>query len=140
MTRHVSEWDVDTSVTHTSDPADSRNMARDRACVVVLSGSRVGAMFRIDRAEMTVGRGQKADIASLNDAEIGELAANLSHGVPIATPVFDGANEEEIKQLLKIADLPETGQTVLYDGRTGERHRALAGRRSLGLEPCTGRT
>jgi DNA-directed RNA polymerase subunit beta len=65
--------------------------------------------------------GQKADIASLNDTEIGELAANLSHGVPIATPVFDGANEEEIKQLLKIADLPETGQTVLYDGRTGER-------------------
>jgi len=46
---------------------------------------------------------------------------NLSHGVPIATPVFDGANEEEIKQLLKMADLPETGQTTLYDGRTGER-------------------
>jgi DNA-directed RNA polymerase subunit beta len=65
--------------------------------------------------------GQKADIASLNDAEIGELAANLSYGVPIATPVFDGANEEEIKHLLKLADLPETGQTVLYDGRTGER-------------------
>jgi DNA-directed RNA polymerase subunit beta len=65
--------------------------------------------------------GQKADIGSLNDDEVGELAANLSHGVPIATPVFDGAHEEEIKQLLKIADLPETGQTVLYDGRTGER-------------------
>ena len=65
--------------------------------------------------------GQKADVGSLNDAEITELAANLSHGVPIATPVFDGANEEEIKQLLKIADLPETGQTTLYDGRTGER-------------------
>ena len=41
--------------------------------------------------------------------------------MPIATPVFDGANEEEIKHLLKMADLPETGQTVLYDGRTGER-------------------
>jgi DNA-directed RNA polymerase subunit beta len=65
--------------------------------------------------------GQKADIASLNDPEIAELAANLSYGVPIATPVFDGANEEEIKHLLKLADLPETGQTVLYDGRTGER-------------------
>ncbi|HVJ31370.1 MAG TPA: DNA-directed RNA polymerase subunit beta, partial [Gammaproteobacteria bacterium] len=65
--------------------------------------------------------GQKEDIASLNDTEISELAANLSHGVPIATPVFDGANEDEIKQLLKMADLPETGQTVLYDGRTGER-------------------
>jgi DNA-directed RNA polymerase subunit beta len=65
--------------------------------------------------------GQGADVGSLSDPEIVELAANLSHGVPIATPVFDGANEEEIKQLLKIADLPETGQTVLYDGRTGER-------------------
>ncbi|HVS22141.1 MAG TPA: DNA-directed RNA polymerase subunit beta, partial [Gammaproteobacteria bacterium] len=65
--------------------------------------------------------GQKADVGTLNDDDITELAANLSYGVPIATPVFDGANEEEIKELLKIADLPETGQTTLYDGRTGER-------------------
>jgi DNA-directed RNA polymerase subunit beta len=65
--------------------------------------------------------GQKADIASLGEAEVMELAVNLSDGVPIATPVFDGANEDEIKELLQIADLPETGQTVLYDGRTGER-------------------
>jgi DNA-directed RNA polymerase subunit beta len=65
--------------------------------------------------------GQKADVASLNDAEISELAKNLTFGVPIATPVFDGANEEEIKHLLNLADLPETGQTTLYDGRTGER-------------------
>jgi DNA-directed RNA polymerase subunit beta len=57
----------------------------------------------------------------LNDVEISELAVNLSAGVPIATPVFDGANEAEIKHLLNMADLPETGQTVLYDGRTGER-------------------
>jgi DNA-directed RNA polymerase subunit beta len=65
--------------------------------------------------------GQKADVASLNDADISELAKNLTFGVPIATPVFDGANEEEIKHLLNLADLPETGQTTLYDGRTGER-------------------
>jgi DNA-directed RNA polymerase subunit beta len=65
--------------------------------------------------------GQKAEIGTLNDDDISELAKNLTFGVPIATPVFDGANEEEIKQLLKIADLPETGQTTLYDGRTGER-------------------
>ena len=65
--------------------------------------------------------GQKADIASLNDADVSELAKNLTFGVPIATPVFDGANEEEIKHLLNLADLPETGQTTLYDGRTGER-------------------
>jgi DNA-directed RNA polymerase subunit beta len=94
-------------------------------------GLKIGEMIRsgsgvkdlrtfIDRIYNHTG-GQKAEIDSLNDAEIGELATNLSHGVPIATPVFDGANEDEIKQLLKIADLPETGQTVLYDGRTGER-------------------
>jgi len=86
---------------------------------------RVGANVKelrtfIDKIYNQTG-GQKEDIASLNDGEIGELAVNLSHGVPIATPVFDGANEEEIKQLLTMADLPETGQTTLYDGRTGER-------------------
>ena len=65
--------------------------------------------------------GQKADIASLTDDEVDELARNLSHGVPIATPVFDGANEEEIKGLLELADLPKSGQATLFDGRTGER-------------------
>ena len=65
--------------------------------------------------------GQGADIASLNDGEIQTLAGNLRHGVPMATPVFDGASEEEIKHMLKLADLPLSGQTVLYDGRTGER-------------------
>jgi DNA-directed RNA polymerase subunit beta len=65
--------------------------------------------------------GQKADIASLNDDEIVALAGNLRHGVPMATPVFDGAAEEEIKHMLALADLPLSGQTVLYDGRTGER-------------------
>ncbi|MGH8371003.1 MAG: DNA-directed RNA polymerase subunit beta, partial [Gammaproteobacteria bacterium] len=48
------------------------------------------------------------------------LATNLRSGVPTATPVFDGATEDEIKHMLKLADLPETGQTTLYDGRTGE--------------------
>ena len=65
--------------------------------------------------------GQKEQIASLADGEVLELAGNLKNGVPIATPVFDGAHEAEIKQLLKIAGLPETGQTTLYDGRTGDR-------------------
>jgi DNA-directed RNA polymerase subunit beta len=64
--------------------------------------------------------GQKEDIKSLTDAEVIELASNLKHGVPMATPVFDGASEEEIKSLLALADLPSSGQTVLYDGRTGE--------------------
>ena len=65
--------------------------------------------------------GQKEHTDDLNDAEIIELAQNLQHGVPMATPVFDGASEEEIKHLLKLADLPTSGQTYLYDGRTGER-------------------
>ena len=63
---------------------------------------------------------EKTNIKELSDAEVLELAANLRKGVPIATPVFDGANEDELKQLLKLADLSETGQTVLYDGRTGD--------------------
>ncbi len=65
--------------------------------------------------------GQKENIASLNDAEVVALAKNLSKGVPIATPVFDGASEEEIKKLLALADLPLSGQMHLFDGRTGER-------------------
>jgi DNA-directed RNA polymerase subunit beta len=65
--------------------------------------------------------GQKADIASLTDDEVAALAGNLRHGVPMATPVFDGASEDEIKRMLALADLPTSGQTTLYDGRTGER-------------------
>jgi DNA-directed RNA polymerase subunit beta len=65
--------------------------------------------------------GQKEDLSSLNDGELLELAKNLSNGVPMATPVFDGASEEEIKRLLALADLPLNGQTHLFDGRTGER-------------------
>lgn len=65
--------------------------------------------------------GQKADIASLTDPEVIALAGNLRHGVPMATPVFDGAAEEEIKHMLALADLPASGQTMLYDGRTGEK-------------------
>jgi DNA-directed RNA polymerase subunit beta len=64
--------------------------------------------------------GKKEDLASFNDDEINTLAENLREGIPVATPVFDGAREEEIKHLLKLAGLPESGQTTLYDGRTGE--------------------
>ncbi len=61
------------------------------------------------------------DIKELNDSEVMELAGNLRKGVPIATPVFDGASEVELKQLLTLADLPESGQVMLYDGRTGDK-------------------
>ncbi len=64
--------------------------------------------------------GAKQDISSFNDGEITELATNLRHGLPFATPVFDGANEGEIKSMLRLADLPQSGQITLYDGRTGE--------------------
>ena len=65
--------------------------------------------------------GPKEDIGSLGDEEVFALARNLRQGVPMATPVFDGAHETEIKSLLKLAGLSETGQQVLIDGRTGER-------------------
>lgn len=66
------------------------------------------------------GGSQHVDIDSLTDAEITELAQNLVRGVPMATPVFDGASEKEIRQMLALADLPESGQAQLYDGRTGD--------------------
>ena len=64
--------------------------------------------------------GKKEDLKSLSDEEIAELARNLSAGVPMATPVFDGGTEEEIKDMLELAGLPRSGQTTLFDGRTGE--------------------
>ncbi len=62
----------------------------------------------------------REDLASFSDKEILHLASNLIDGVPMATPVFDGAKESEIKALLRLADLSDTGQTTLYDGRTGD--------------------
>jgi DNA-directed RNA polymerase subunit beta len=61
------------------------------------------------------------DLKSFNDEEIVELAGNLTSGVPTATPVFDGASEAEIKGLLELADLDASGQSQLWDGRTGEK-------------------
>ena len=64
--------------------------------------------------------GSGEDLESLNDEELRELAGNLEQGVPMATPVFDGASEAEIKSMLDLAGLPRDGQSVLYDGRTGD--------------------
>ncbi len=64
--------------------------------------------------------GKKEKLDTFSDAEILEMARNLVGGVPMATPVFDGATEDEIRMMLKLADLPEHGQTILYDGLTGE--------------------
>jgi len=63
---------------------------------------------------------RSADIASLSDDELLALAENLRAGVPMATPVFDGAREESIKELLRMAEIPDSGQLTLYDGRSGD--------------------
>ncbi|MEF2914370.1 MAG: DNA-directed RNA polymerase subunit beta, partial [Succinivibrio sp.] len=62
---------------------------------------------------------QEVDISAMSDAEVMTLANNLRDGLPVATPVFDGAQEENIKEMLKMAGLPESGQMTLFDGRTG---------------------
>ncbi|XBC40792.1 MAG: DNA-directed RNA polymerase subunit beta [Buchnera aphidicola (Nurudea yanoniella)] len=64
---------------------------------------------------------QKVDLNTFSDDEILCLAKNFKDGMPIATPVFDGAQEKEIKELLKLANLPTSGQITLFDGRTGEK-------------------
>ena len=98
-------------------------------------GSHVGALIdqstqqqrRVERLRSFLnevyndGRGRGADLDSLTDDELLALAENLREGVPISTPVFDGAIERDIKDLLRKAGLPANGQTVLYDGRTGDR-------------------
>ncbi|MFM1594123.1 MAG: DNA-directed RNA polymerase subunit beta [Woeseiaceae bacterium] len=68
----------------------------------------------------TTGGRRIEDIKSFSDEEVLELAKNLINGLPTATPVFDGATEEEIKRLLTIADLSESGQFELRNGRSGE--------------------
>jgi DNA-directed RNA polymerase subunit beta len=65
--------------------------------------------------------GREEDIKSFTDEEVVELAGNLTNGVPTATPVFDGATEAEIKGLLELAGLDPSGQSTLYDGRTGDK-------------------
>ncbi|HEX7607621.1 MAG TPA: DNA-directed RNA polymerase subunit beta, partial [Usitatibacter sp.] len=64
--------------------------------------------------------GKKEDLGQLSDDDVFELARNLQNGVPFATPVFDGATEVEIKDMLETAGLPRSGQIALFDGRTGD--------------------
>ncbi len=93
-------------------------------------GLKIGRMLRTKESVDSIreflnqvysaGKGQQHDLSQLNDAEIMQLARNLKGGVPLATPVFDGALESELKELLELAGLPRSGQATLYDGRTGE--------------------
>jgi DNA-directed RNA polymerase subunit beta len=93
-------------------------------------GHKIGAMLRSQESTAAIRRfldeiynktgGQPEPLDELDDEEILELAGNLRQGVPIATPVFDGASEPEIKNLLTMAGLPDSGQATLYNGRSGE--------------------
>ena len=92
-------------------------------------GHKIGAMLRAQASVKEVrgfldkvynSNGKSEDLDQLNDAEVMEMAGNLTTGVPFATPVFDGAKEEEIKAMLALAGMPSSGQMTLFDGRTGE--------------------
>jgi len=92
-------------------------------------GNKIGAMIDANEKpakhrkflESIYSVGSKGfSLKDLTDDEIMELVGNLKGGVPMATPVFDGASEEEIKTMLELAGLPRSGQTTLFDGRTGE--------------------
>ena len=61
------------------------------------------------------------NVDKLNKTEFNDLCQNLQNGVPIATPVFDGAKEKDVTEMLELANLPGSGQTFLWDGRTGEK-------------------
>ena len=92
-------------------------------------GHKIGEMLRKQAAAVEIRKllnkiynssGRSEDIDGLSEKEILELAGNLQGGVPFATPVFDGADESEIKTMLELAGLPSNGQVDLFDGRTGE--------------------
>jgi DNA-directed RNA polymerase subunit beta len=78
------------------------------------------AELRAFLGEVYNSSGKAEQLDQLGDEEVMALASNLRGGVPLATPVFDGTSEDEIRQMLRLAELSETGQTPLYDGRTGE--------------------
>jgi DNA-directed RNA polymerase subunit beta len=92
-------------------------------------GQRIGEMLKAQANAAEIrkflnkiynGTGKPEAIDSLDDHEALQLAENLKDGVPFATPVFDGATEAEIKDMLDLAGLPRSGQITLHDGRTGE--------------------
>ncbi len=88
-------------------------------------GKMLEAKAQVEKIRKFLGKiyntsGRKEDLDSFSDAEILELSENLKAGVPMATPVFDGASEAEVKQMLKLGGRSESGQVQLYDGRTGD--------------------
>jgi DNA-directed RNA polymerase subunit beta len=92
-------------------------------------GLRIGEMLKANESTAKLRKfldkiynsaGKKEELTDFADEEITELATNLKGGVPFATPVFDGATEAEIKDMLELAGLPRSGQIALFDGRTGD--------------------
>ena len=92
-------------------------------------GHKIGAMLRAQATTKEVrayldqiynASGKQENLDELTDVEVMEMAENLKAGVPFATPVFDGAKDEEIKQMLDLAGMPSSGQMTLFDGRTGD--------------------
>ena len=63
----------------------------------------------------------KEKIESLSNDEFKDLCNNIQNGIPISTPVFDGAKEQDVTKMLELSNLPKSGQTLLWDGRTGEK-------------------
>jgi len=93
-------------------------------------GDKIGTMIDQQKSISEVKRfltaiynscGKSERFDDFEDKDILELAENLREGVPFATPVFDGANENDIRSMLELAGLSKTGQVILFDGRTGEK-------------------
>ena len=93
-------------------------------------GDKIGAMLEIKSKAAEFRKllstvyndldGRNVELEKMTDKDLMELVGNLTEGMPIATPVFDGAKEEGIKKMLDLAGLPVSGQTTLYDGRSGD--------------------
>jgi DNA-directed RNA polymerase subunit beta len=88
--------------------------------VAAMASSAEADKLRRELAEIFDRPDQKSAVKSLKSAGVQKIAVDLDKGVRIATPVFDGAKEEEIRRVLEKAGLPPSGKTVLYDGRTGQ--------------------
>jgi DNA-directed RNA polymerase subunit beta len=88
----------------------------------MINGARETSLVQVRKTlrEIYGEKSYKADIADLDDDQVIDLARNLSKGVPFASPVFDGAHEADIVEMLKMADLDASGQVTLVDGRTGD--------------------
>lgn len=94
----------------------------DKINLMLLQHKEVHQLRKFIQEAYNLGEGlrQNIDLNTFSDKEILQLAKNLKCGMPISTPVFDGATEKEIKDLLKLSNLPTSGQITLFDGCTGE--------------------